>query len=84
MQYVPPNAVGVPSHLLVLIVRMHPTFKKVHKDTEQDSPFVAQLVQKLKDQGYIIEDMAMGSLKYMGVCKLKSSNAIPRRLGSYH
>eukprot|EP01122_Echinamoeba_exundans_P004554 TRINITY_DN1461_c0_g1_i2.p2 TRINITY_DN1461_c0_g1~~TRINITY_DN1461_c0_g1_i2.p2 ORF type:complete len:195 (-),score=34.99 TRINITY_DN1461_c0_g1_i2:147-731(-) len=62
------------------ILMMHPTFKKVHKDADQDAPFVAQLVQKLKDQGYIIEDMAMGPLKYMGVCKLKSQNAIPRRL----
>jgi DNA polymerase beta len=46
---------------------------------EKINEIINKIVILLKEKEYIIEDLAQGSHKYMGVCKL-SKKSIPRRL----
>jgi DNA polymerase beta len=47
--------------------------------TENINEIISKIVKLLKDKEYIIEDLAQGSHKYMGVCKM-TKRSIPRRL----
>ena len=47
--------------------------------SENINDIIAKIVKLLREREYIIEDLAQGSHKYMGVCKM-TKRSVPRRL----
>jgi len=47
--------------------------------SENINDIIAKIVKLLREKEYIIEDLAQGSHKYMGVCKM-TKRSVPRRL----
>jgi DNA polymerase beta len=59
------------------ILLTHPNYTENNK---KDSKIFDKIVNKLKDNGYITDDISFGSVKYMGVCKLTGEDYIHRRI----
>ncbi|KAI9101829.1 hypothetical protein DFS34DRAFT_683936 [Phlyctochytrium arcticum] len=58
----------------------HPEFTSTSKSSFSSRDLLARIVDKLKGERYIIDDLSQGDVKYMGVCKLHDPNSIPRRI----
>ncbi|KAN0041484.1 hypothetical protein ACTFIV_004025 [Dictyostelium citrinum] len=64
---------SLPSSGDVDILLSHPNYTLKMKDKKETFHIVEKLVESLKKSGIIIDDLSLGPLKYMGICKLPSN-----------
>ncbi|KAN0047825.1 hypothetical protein ACTA71_002212 [Dictyostelium dimigraforme] len=64
---------SLPSSGDVDILLSHPNYTLKMKDKKETFHIVEKLVDSLKKSGIIIDDLSLGPLKYMGICKLPSN-----------
>ena len=56
------------------------TQPSTHSETKATYAYLGSLVQRLKTVGLVIDDLAEGTTKYMGFCRLPKPGALARRI----